>query len=101
VSARVEARLDAETSAKLEDLAKTFHRTRAAVLRYAMQWGLTQTQSWSVDMVVPATVHPLSLLLEPDLLRQVQEAAVAQGASVAAWVREAMRRVTDDDVPES
>jgi hypothetical protein len=46
-SARVEARLDAETHAKLQALAATFHRTRAAVLRVVMQWGpKLATTSW-------------------------------------------------------
>jgi hypothetical protein len=43
-SVRRQARLDAETHAKLEELAHTFHRKRAAILRFVMQWGLTQTQ---------------------------------------------------------
>jgi hypothetical protein len=78
-SVRHQARLDAETSAKLEDFACTFHRKRSGILRFVMRWGLTQTQGWTVDTAAPLTVHPLSLLLEPDLLQQVQEAAVAQG----------------------
>jgi hypothetical protein len=48
-SARVEARLDAETHAKLQALAATFHRTRAAVLRVVMQWGpKLATTSWVI-----------------------------------------------------
>ena len=43
----------------------------------------------------------LSLLLGPELLQQVQEAAAAHGASVAAWVREAMRQVSPEDFPAS
>ena len=41
------------------------------------------------------------MLLEPELLQQVQEAAAANGASVAALVRHAMREVTIEDFPES
>ena len=52
-------------------------------------------------MASPGTTHTLSMLLEPALLRQVQEASAARGASMAAWVREAVRRVTDDDFPVS
>ena len=100
-SARYQARLDAETSAKLAALVRTFHRTRSAMLRHVMQWGLTQTQEWTVDRAVPATVHTLSMLLEPELLQHVQEVAAVHGATVAAWVREAVRRITDDDFPES
>jgi hypothetical protein len=79
-----QARLDAETSGKLEDLASTFHWKRSAILRSVMQWGLTQTRGWTVDMTVPGTVHTLSMLLEPELLQQVQGAAEVHGATVAA-----------------
>jgi hypothetical protein len=98
-SARYEARLDAETHAKRKALAATFHRTRSAILRCIMQWGLTQTWSWTINTAAPVTVHPLSLLLESDLLQQVQEAAETQGASVAAWVRYAMRQISPDNFP--
>jgi hypothetical protein len=36
---RDQARLDAETHAKLEDFARIFHRKRSAVLRHIMQGG--------------------------------------------------------------
>ena len=55
-SARHQARLDAETYAKLKELAHTFDRKRSAILRYVMQWGLAQTEGWTVDMAVPETV---------------------------------------------
>jgi hypothetical protein len=41
---RYQARLDAETHAKLQDLTTAFHRKRSAILRFVMDWGLTQTQ---------------------------------------------------------
>jgi len=66
-----------------------------------MQWGLTQTRGWSIDMAVPGTVRTLGKLLELELLQQVQESAEAHGASVAAWVRQAMRQVTLEDFPEN
>ena len=100
-SARHQARLDAETSAKLTALVRTFRRTRSAILRHVMQWGLTQTRRWTIDMTVPGTVHTAGMLLEPELLQQVQEAAAAHGATVAAWVRHAMREVTIEDFPAS
>jgi hypothetical protein len=40
-SVRYQARLDAETWAKLEELAAAFHWKRSAILRSVMQWGLT------------------------------------------------------------
>jgi predicted transcriptional regulator len=94
-----QARLDAETHAKLEELAAAFHRKRSAILRHAMPWGLTQTQGWTVDRAVPGTVRTVGMLLEPELLQQVQEAAAAHGATVAGWLRQAMREVTIDDFP--
>jgi len=100
-SARYQARLDAETLAKLEELARTFHRKRSAILRSVMQGGLTQTRGWTVDMAVPGTVRTVGMLLEPELLQQVQEAAAAHSATVAAWVRHAMWEVTIEDSPES
>jgi hypothetical protein len=98
-SARYEARIDAETHAQLTTLAATFHRKRSAIVRSVMQWGLAQTRGWTVDVTIPGMVYKLSPLLEPDLLQQVQAAAAAQGVSVAAWVREAMRRISVDNFP--
>jgi hypothetical protein len=40
-----QARLDAEMHTKLEELARTFRRKHAAILRYVMQWGLTLTDA--------------------------------------------------------
>jgi predicted transcriptional regulator len=98
-SVRHQARLDAETHTKLEELARTFHRTRSAILRYVLQWELTQTREQTVDMAVPGTVCTVGMQLEPELLQQVQEAAAAHGATVAGWLRQAMREVTIDDFP--
>jgi hypothetical protein len=74
---RRQARLDAETHAKLEELARTFHRKRAAVLRFVMGWGLTQTQESTVDPSIPDRPHLVHMLVEPELLQQVEEAAEA------------------------
>jgi hypothetical protein len=43
-SARWQARFDGETRAKIEELACIFHRKRGPVLRYVIQWRLTQTR---------------------------------------------------------
>ena len=98
---RRQARLDAETHAELEELAYTSHPKRAAILRFVMQWGLTRTQGWTVDRIIPASVHLVPLLVEPAMLQQVQAAANAHGADVAAWERHAMRQVTPEDFPAS
>jgi hypothetical protein len=100
-SARHQARLDAATHAKLEELAATFHRKRSAILRLVMQWGLHHSTGWPIDRSPVATVPPVPVLLEPDLLQQVQATAVAHGASMAAWLREAVRRGTTEDFPAS
>jgi predicted transcriptional regulator len=97
---RYQARLDADTHATLEAWAATFHRTRVVVLRHVMAWGLTQTHHWAIDPAVPRTAHTLSLVLDPTLYRQVQEAAAAHGATVAAWVRHALRQMRVEDFPQ-
>jgi hypothetical protein len=100
-SVRCQARLDTETHAKLEELVSALHRKQAAILRHAMQWGLSHTEGWTVDVSIPDRPHLVHLLVAPDLLRQVQEAAAAHGVSVAAWLRQAMRQVTPADFPAS
>jgi hypothetical protein len=84
-SVRYQARLDAETSATLEALAARFHRKRAQVLRHVMQWGIAHGQAWTVDPAIPASPHLVTLLLEPERLEQMHDAAATHGASVAAW----------------
>jgi hypothetical protein len=83
-SARHQARLNAETHAKLQKLVAACDRKPSAVLRLVRQWGLTQTQGWTIDRSLPATVQPVAMPVEPELLQQVQEAASAQGASYRA-----------------
>jgi hypothetical protein len=84
----------------LEVLAAAFHRKRSAILRYVMQWGLRHSEAWTIDRSPVSAVPPVPVLLEPDLLQQAQ-AAVAHGVSMAAWLREAVRRVTAEDFPGS
>ena len=100
-SVRRQARLDAETQAKLAELARTFHRKRAAVLRLVMGWGLAHTREWTLDPSIPDRPRLVHVQVDPELLRQVQAAAAAHGADVAAWERHAMRQVTRDDFPAS
>jgi predicted transcriptional regulator len=100
-SVRYQARLDAETSAKLEELAKIFHRKRSVILRVAMGWGLTHMREWTGDQSIPASVQVVHVLVEPALMQQVQVAADHQRISMATWMREAMRRITPDDFPAS
>jgi hypothetical protein len=87
--------------ARLEEFACSFHRKRSAIVRYVMQWGLTQTEGWTVDRSAVVAVPPVAVLLERESLRHVQDAAAAHGTRIAAWLREAVRRVTDEDFPAS
>jgi predicted transcriptional regulator len=100
-SVRQQARLDAETLAKLEVLANTFHRKRAAILHYAMPWGLAQTTVWSIDPSIPDRPLLVHMLVDHQLLQQEQDAAEAHGVTVAAWLRHAMRQVSLQDFPPS
>jgi hypothetical protein len=100
-SVRFQARLDADTSAQLIALAKTLHRRRGPILRYVLQWGLTHSKDWIIGQTIPASVHLVHVLVEPALMAQVQEAAARHGTSVAAWVRCALRQVTQQDFPAS
>jgi hypothetical protein len=43
------ARLDSTMPAKVDELAKCFHRPRAAVLCYIMPWGLSRAQTGIID----------------------------------------------------
>jgi hypothetical protein len=100
-SVRYQARLDAGTRATLEDLAKTLRRKRAPILRYVRQWGVGHSGGWTLDQSIPASAHPVTMLVTPILLQQVQDAAAAHGVSTAAWLRHAMHQVTRDDFPPS
>jgi predicted transcriptional regulator len=98
---RYQARLDGETSAKLDELARTFHRKRSVVLRFVMGWGLDQTQGWTVDATIPTSPQLVTMLVSPELQQQVQETANRYHVTGAAWLRHAMRQVTRDDFPAS
>jgi hypothetical protein len=100
-SVRQQARLDRETQAKLEALATALHRKRSAILRYVMQWALAHTTAWTIDASIADRPHLVHILVEPDPLHQVQEAAESHSVPVAAWLRQAMRQVTLEEFPAS
>jgi predicted transcriptional regulator len=100
-SARYQARLDEQTYTKLQELGKTYHRKRAPILRYVLQWGISHSGGWTINQSPRASVHPVHVLVEPALMQQVQGAADRHRITVAAWVRQAMRQVTLEDFPES
>jgi predicted DNA-binding protein len=66
-----------------------------------MQWGLRHSTGWTINRSPVVAVPPVPVLLEPELLLQVHDAAAGHGASVAVWLRHAMQQVTAKDFPES
>ena len=89
-SVRHQPRLDGETHAKLEELASICHQKHSAILRYVMQWGLHHSTGWTINRSPVVAVPPVPVLLEPELLLQVHDAAAGHGASVAVWPRPAL-----------
>jgi hypothetical protein len=73
-SVRYQARVDKETSAKLEELATTVHRTRGAMLCAVLHWGLAQSYEWTIDRATPTTPDPVMILIDHVLLQRVQAA---------------------------
>jgi len=100
-SLRRQVRLDTETHAKLDELAKTFHRKRAQILRYVMQWGLAHTYGWTINPSISDRPHMVHMLVARELCQQVQDAAAAHEVSMAAWLRQVMRQVNPEDFPVS
>jgi hypothetical protein len=101
-SVLMDARLDAMTRAKLDELATAFHRSRGAVLREVMHWGLGCEPLDQVNR--DDTQEPfehLFFLVEPVLHQQVGEAAKAVGVGVAPWLRHMLRKITVADFPRS
>jgi hypothetical protein len=95
----MDAGLDAKTRETLEDLAAGFHRSRAAVLRQVMQWGLGQKRP--IAMRVPRPITSCFFMVDAALHQQVKDAAQAAGVDVAPWLRHMMRQITKADFPQS
>ena len=65
---RMDARLDAATRQKVDDLAQHFHTPRAAVLCHIMHWGLNHQQMGTLDQGASrGPVHHLSLYVASEL----------------------------------
>jgi hypothetical protein len=98
----MDARLDAATRQKVDDLARRFHQPCAAVLCHIMQWGLSREPTASVDQgASQGPVYHLHLYVPSDLHAQVQKAAIAAGVAGAPWLRHMVRQVTIQDFPTS
>jgi hypothetical protein len=67
-SIRMDARLDATTRQKVDNLARHFRQPRAAVLCQIMEWGLSWEQTGPTEQgKSPGQVHHLSLYVASDL----------------------------------
>jgi predicted transcriptional regulator len=99
---RMDARLDATTRAKVDELAKQFHQPRAAVLCHIMRWGLTRGQAEMLDGgASEGPVRHLSLYVDTALYDRVEEAAIAAGVKNAPWLRSMVRQISLTDFPAS
>jgi hypothetical protein len=86
----------------IDDLAKHFHRPRAAVLSYIMQWGLSRGQTGPIDQgKSQGSVRHLYCYVKSALHEQVQKAATAAGVKTASWLRHMVRQITITDFRKS
>jgi predicted DNA-binding protein len=101
-SIRTDARLDAATRQKVDDLATRVDRPRAAVLCQIMAWGLSRAQPAHLDQdALQGSVHHLYFYVASDLHEHVQNAAAAAGVKTAYWLRHMVRQITITDFPAS
>jgi hypothetical protein len=98
----MDARLDAVTRAKVDDLAQRFHQSRAAVLCHIMHWGLSRGPTTTLDGgASEGPVRHLSFSVDTALHARVAEAAIATGVKRAPWLRAMVRHITTADFPAS
>jgi predicted transcriptional regulator len=101
-SIRMDARLDATTRAKLDEIATRFHQPRAAVLCHIMQWGLSREQIGPLDHGdSQGPVRHLYFYVASDLHSQVKKATTATGVKIAPWLRHMVRQIKITDFPAS
>jgi hypothetical protein len=101
-STRLDARLDATTRQKVDDLARHFRQPRGAVVCHIMRWGLGRQRTGPLDRDdTQGAVRHLSCVVASELYRQVQQAAAAVGVNTAPWLRQMIRQVTPEDFPAS
>jgi predicted transcriptional regulator len=101
-SIRLDARLDAMTRQKVDDLARHFRQPRAAVLSHIMRWGLSREPGGALDQgASQGPVRHLYLYVDSDLYEAVQKAATTAGVTTAPWLRHMVRHITMADFPAS
>jgi hypothetical protein len=98
----MDARLDATTRAKVDDLAQYFHQPRAAVVGHIMQWGMSREQPETVDGgASEGSVRHLYGYVDAALHARVEQVASAAGMKMALWRRAMVRQITSADFPAS
>jgi hypothetical protein len=101
-SIRMDARLDAVTWAKVDDLAQRFHQPRAAVVCHSMHCGPSYEPTGTRDGgASEGPVRHLYLFVDTALPAQVEQAVTAAGMTIAPWLRAMVRQMTIDDFPAS
>src|SRR5215216_5715201 len=87
-SIRMDARLDADTRQKVDDLAGHFRQPRAAVVSHMMRWGLNRAPGGALDQgASQGLVRHLYLYVDSDLYEAVRKAATTAGVTTAPWLR--------------
>jgi predicted DNA-binding protein len=99
-SIRLDARLDAATRQKVDDLAGHFRRPRAAVLHHIMRWGLERgAMAAGAQGHTQGAVRHLYVYVDGDLYEAVQKAATTAGVKIAPWLRQMVRHIPLADFP--
>jgi hypothetical protein len=98
----MDARLDAETRQKVDDLAGHFRQPRAAVVSHMMRWGLNRAPGGALDQgASQGPVRHLYLYVDSDLYEAVRKAATTAGVTTAPWLRHMVRHIHLADFPAS
>jgi predicted transcriptional regulator len=101
-SIRLDARLDATTRAKVDDLARYFGRPRAAVLCHIMHWGLVREPMDIGDQGnAQGPVHHLYCYVDSHLYAAVRKVTTTARVTIAPWLRHMVRQITVADFPGS
>jgi hypothetical protein len=98
----MDAALDSMTRTKLEDLAAQFHRSRAAVMRQVMHWGMTRQAMGEMEHgEVQSPINHFFFVVDAHLHQDVGKAAKGAGLDVAPYLRHMLREITAADFPRS
>jgi hypothetical protein len=98
----MDARLDATTRTKVDDLAIHVHQPRAAVLCQIMHWGVSRGETPPLDQGdAQGPVRHLYLYVASNLHARVEKAATAAGLKTAPWLCHMVRQITIEDFPDS